>query len=77
MNAFLLETEKLKTALEEDQNRLTIVNDDIDESKQAYEQTKEEYDQIETAIEQLNSIIESSKTRFMRTGLQKSVLKVR
>ena len=71
VNAFLLETEKLKTALEEDQNRLTIVNDDIDESKQAYEQTKEEYDQIETAIEQLNSIIESSKNEIHENRLAK------
>ena len=71
VNAFLLETEKLKTALEEDQNRLTIVNDDIDKSKQAYEQTKEEYDQIETAIEQLNSIIESSKNEIHENRLAK------
>ena len=51
VNAFLLEIEKLRADLERDQARLEIVNDDITENKQLYEQTKEEYEQIENTIE--------------------------
>ena len=69
VNAFLLETEKLKIALEEDQSRLQIVNDDIAESRQAYEQTKEEYDQIESDIEKLDSVIDSSKNEIHESRL--------
>ena len=71
VNAFLLEIEKIRTALEEDQKRLQIVNDDIEENKQDYEQTKEEYEQIESTIEQLNSIIDSSKNEIHENKLAK------
>lgn len=72
-----MEIEKIRTALEDDQKRLQIVNDDIEVNKQDYEQTKEEYEQIENTIEQLNSIIDSSKMRYMRTNLPRSVRRVR
>lgn len=71
VNAFLLEIEKIRTALEEDQKRLQIVNDDIEVNKQDYEQTKEEYEQIENTIEQLNSIIDSSKNEIHENKLAK------
>lgn len=71
VNAFLLEIEKIRTALEDDQKRLQIVNDDIEVNKQDYEQTKEEYEQIENTIEQLNSIIDSSKNEIHENKLAK------
>ena len=71
VNAFLLEIEKIRTALEDDQKKLQIVNDDIEVNKQDYEQTKEEYEQIENTIEQLNSIIDSSKNEIHENKLAK------
>ena len=71
VNAFLLEIEKLRSELERDQERLRIVNDDIDENKQVYEQTKEEYEQIENTIEQLNSVIETAKNEIHENRLAK------
>ena len=71
VNAFLLEIEKLRADLERDQARLEIVNDDITENKQLYEQTKEEYEQIENTIEQLDSVIDSSKNEIHENRLAK------
>lgn len=61
VNAFLIEMEQLKSALEEDLKKQQILNDDISENRQQYDQTKEEYEKIEKAIEQLNQVIDTLK----------------
>ncbi|MBO5260981.1 MAG: chromosome segregation protein SMC [Coprococcus sp.] len=73
-NAFLLEVEKLKEALEEDRKRLEIVNGDIEDNRRAYEQTKEEYEQIERTLEELNSEIDLSKNQIHEAKLNRERL---
>jgi chromosome segregation protein len=64
VNAFLLEAEQIKTKLEEDLNNQKILDDELTENKEAYEQTKEEYDTIERNIEQLNQVIDTTKNEI-------------
>ncbi len=64
INAFLIEIDQIKSVLEEDLKKQKIVDDDILENKQAYEQTKEEYEKIEQTIEQLNQVIDVSKNEI-------------
>ncbi len=71
VNAFLIEIEQIKAVLEEDIEKQKIVDDDIIENKQAYEQTKEEYDRIEQTIEQLNQVIETSRNEIHEYKLEK------
>ncbi len=71
VNAFLIEIEQIKAVLEEDIKKQKIVDDDIIENKQAYEQTKEEYEKIEQTIEQLNQVIETSRNEIHEYKLAK------
>ncbi|MGN0395313.1 MAG: chromosome segregation protein SMC, partial [Coprococcus sp.] len=71
VNAFLIEIEQIKSVLEEDLKRQKIIDDDIIENRQAYEQTKEEYEKIESTIEQLNQVIDSSKNEIHEYKLAK------
>lgn len=71
VNAFLLEMEQLRQVMEKDVKNQQILNDDIEENKQIYDQTREEYEQIEKSIETFNQTIDTLKNKIHEYGLAK------
>ncbi len=61
VNAFLLEMDELKSALDKDTKNKNILESDLAENKSALLQTKEEYDRIEKSIEDINAGIDNSQ----------------
>ena len=71
VNLFLMEMERIKQAQKELEEKTTIVQNDFEDSKKAYENCKLEYEHIEKEIETLNDGIEEKKTLLTEQALQK------
>ena len=63
VNAFLLETDRIRKETAELNGRLKIVDDDLEDSKSEYDNTKSEYEAAENQLNDINAQIdENSKT---------------
>ena len=63
VNAFLLETDRIRKETAELNGRLKIVDDDLEESKSEYDNTKSEYEAAENQLNDINAQIdENSQT---------------
>ena len=71
VNLFLMEMEHIKKQQTELEEKTRIVQNDLEDSKKAYENCKLEYEHIEKEIESLNEGIEEKKTRLTENALQK------
>lgn len=70
VNVFLLENERIESALKENEEKLHIVNDDSERIKTEFEQTKNEYERIETVLEQCNHSIDENKNKIHELKLR-------
>lgn len=71
VNLFLMEMERIRKVQEELLVKTGIVQNDLEESKTAYENCKLEYEHIEREIEGLNDGIEEKKAALTENALQK------
>ena len=63
VNAFLLETDRIRKETAELNGRLKIVDDDLEDSKSEYDNTKSEYESAENQLNDINAQIdENSQT---------------
>ena len=63
VNAFLLETDRIRKETAELNGRLKIVDDDLEDSKSEYDNTKSEYESAENQLNDINTQIdENSQT---------------
>ena len=63
VNAFLLETDRIRKEMAELNGRLKIVDDDLEDSKSEYDNTKSEYEAAENQLNDINAQIdENSQT---------------
>ena len=63
VNAFLLETDRIRNETAELNGRLKIVDDDLEDSKSEYDNTKSEYETAENQLNDINAQIdENSQT---------------
>lgn len=63
VNAFLLETDRIRKETSELNGRLKIVDDDLEDSKSEYDNTKSEYEAAENQLNDINAQIdENSQT---------------
>lgn len=62
VNAFLLESDKCKSALSELNGKLEIATNDLNQANEAYENTKAEYEQAELQLSKINAEIEETST---------------
>ena len=63
VNAFLLETDRIRKETAELNGRLKIVDDDLEDSKSEYDNTKSEYEAAENQLNDINAQIdENSQT---------------
>ena len=74
VNQFLKEYEKLHTAKEQLEEKLTIATADFEQSKVDYENTKEEYLRLEQQLEECDLVIEEDKNTYneLKLGREKS-----
>ncbi len=63
VNVFLLDSDRIKGAQKEHQDKLDIVNNRTEELNEQYEVIKTEYDRIDQELEQYNSKIDLAKTQ--------------
>lgn len=71
VNQFLLLEQKNQQEQEQIQHRLSIVNSDLLDTKQAYDATKEEYEQLEQQLEEQRKQLEEQKQRKSRLLLDR------
>lgn len=74
VNAFLLESDKLKAELKEVQDKQAIANADLEKSKNEYESTKSEYEMAEEQLSKISSDMEDTSTELANTELDKQKL---
>lgn len=73
VNAFLLEQEKQEAAEQELAEKISIVQNDFDETTKAYENSKEAYEKLEQETETLSELLEQNSER--KTQLQLEIQK--
>ena len=61
INMFLLESARLKEQIQEMEEKLSIAQNELDSTNEAYANTKTEYEQIERQVEEIDDSIESYK----------------
>lgn len=71
VNAFLLETEKIRADLAGLNTRLSIADADFKQAQAAYESTKAEYEAAEKQLSEINNEIEMASTLQSNTELEK------
>jgi chromosome segregation protein SMC, common bacterial type len=64
VNQFLKEYDRLRTAKDQVEEKLTIASNDLDQSKNEYENTKEEYVRLEQQLEECNQSIDADKNQL-------------
>ena len=74
INAFLLESDKLREDIAEIEGKIEIVSSDLNSAREEYESTKAEYEEIENNLSQINSEIDLSNTLLSNTELEKQRL---
>ncbi|MCM1494266.1 MAG: chromosome segregation protein SMC [Bacteroides sp.] len=63
VNVFLLDSDRIRSVMEENQKNLQIVTGRTDELNHQYETIKTEYERLETELEQCNQKIDTGKTQ--------------
>jgi len=63
VNSFLLEQEKQNAAEQELDEKITIVQNDLNETEQSYEKTKSDYDRLEEETNEVNELISVNSER--------------
>ena len=76
-NQFLLEREELDTRLRETQERMGVLNGDMEESRQKGEQLKEEYDRLEEELEALDQAMSGDREALNAGSMEKSAMEGR
>lgn len=74
INMFLLESARLKEQIQEMEEKLSIAQNELDSTNEAYANTKTEYEQIERQVEEIDDSIESYKNKLNETNLLKQQL---
>lgn len=63
VNQFLIEHEKNQENKKQVEERLQIVTNDLEQTKQKYDAVKEEYEQLELILEEQNQLLEKEKQK--------------
>ncbi|HWT75465.1 MAG TPA: chromosome segregation protein SMC, partial [Mobilitalea sp.] len=71
VNQFLKEYEKIRTAKDQVEEKLTIATSDFEKAKEEYENTKEEYIRLEQQLEECDKEIEEDKNNYNELKLNK------
>ena len=74
VNAFLLETDKLKGDIKAIDDKLLIAQSDLDNAKKAYESTKAEYEAAEEQLNDISNNIDMVSSLLSNTELDKQKL---
>lgn len=74
VNAFLLETDKLSSDLQELNDKINIAETDLHQANAEYESTKAEYEAAENELAAVNNDIEITNTLLANTELEKQRL---
>ena len=74
INMFLLESARLKEQIQEMEEKLSLAQNELDSTNEAYANTKTEYEQIERQVEEIDDSIESYKNKLNETNLLKQQL---
>ena len=69
VNVFLLDSDRIQTAMKEGRDKLAIVTSRTAELNQQYESIRAEYDRLETELEQYNQKIDIGKTQITELKL--------
>lgn len=70
VNLFLLNTKKMEGQLKELEDKRSIADKDLEETKKTYENTKLEYDKLEKEIEAIDSKVEEYRNRQNETSIK-------
>lgn len=74
VNLFLMEYKRLHDVKLELEDKLSVVNGDLDDTKLNYENTKEEYETLERQLEEENQKLESKKNQINESKVKKEQL---
>lgn len=74
VNAFLLETDRIRKETAELNGRLKIVDDDLEDSKSEYDNTKSEYEAAENQLNDINAQIDENSQTVSALELEKQKL---
>ena len=74
INMFLLETSRLKSEIASIDEKIKIVQDDVNETNAKYESTKAEYEAIEVQTDEIDLALETAKRQLNETTLLKQQL---
>lgn len=74
VNAFLLETDKLKNDLKVLEDKLSIADNDLNQARKEYEDTKSDYEKAEDELNKVNESIEAENAHLSKTELKRQRL---
>ena len=74
VNMFLLETDRVKSQLEQLIEKINIAGSDLEEARTAYDGIKEEYAQLEQTVAELDEAIESKRQKLSDNSLLREKL---
>lgn len=74
VNSFLLESDRIRIALDELNKKLEIASSDLNQANEAYENTKAEYELAEQQLSKINSEIETTSALQSESELNKGRL---
>ncbi len=74
VNAFLLETDRIRIETTELEGKLKIVDDDLEETKSEYDNTKAEYESAENQLNEINVKLEAGSQEVSALELDKQRL---
>lgn len=74
INMFLMESERLKTQLGEVEDKLSIAENDLQDTTGRFENAKEEYEKIASRLEELEKDIEEKRKELSDAGLLRGKL---
>lgn len=74
VNAFLLETDKLKNDLKALEGKLSIADNDLNQARKEYEDTKSDYEKAENELNKVNESIEAENAHLSETELNRQRL---
>lgn len=74
INMFLLETERLRELIQEEEGKLKRASEELEETKARYGDMKTEYEAIEEEVDEIDLSIEKAKSQLNETTLLKQQL---
>ncbi|MCR5801040.1 MAG: chromosome segregation protein SMC [Lachnospiraceae bacterium] len=74
VNAFLLEHNRLKTAVEDLESKLGVATAQHDEAKAKFEGVRDEYDRVQTEIEELEKQVEEARSALGEADITRAKL---